>query len=216
MNETSSMTALQIRTVRCFDGLHHSFELLEFYYRPLHSICAKIPDDSAKVVPALAHCWGIVDTLHRIRSIALAVPALNQKHPEMRAFLTATQLAETFRHYIQHLSGELSKDPPNTFPVWGSLAWVDEIDNQKSHLVMFGAVMGETSFRGCVYDRLNNAWVSKVCLTVGNSSFNFDTIFEAALRFKDFVLPFVLAKGGVTVEHKEKLPMVTMAISRSG
>ncbi|RWC31566.1 hypothetical protein [Mesorhizobium sp.] len=213
---TVELTPLQVRTVRCFDGLHYSFELLDFYYRDLHSICSKIPSGSSNVVPALAHCWGFVDTLHRIRSIALALPSLNQKRQEMRAFLTITQLSETFRHYIQHLSGELSKDSPNTFPVWGSLAWVDDLDDQKSHLVMFGAVMGNTSFTGCVYDTWNNAWVSRVCLTLENSSFNFDPIYEAAMRFKGFVLPFAAEKGGAVVEYREKLPIMTMTMSRGG
>ncbi|WP_376702190.1 hypothetical protein RQ479_18865 [Mesorhizobium sp. ISC25] len=208
------LTPLQIRTTRCLDGLHYSFELLTYFHQSLHSICSKIPEGTSNVVPALAHCWGFVDTLHRIRSIVLALPTLSQKGAEIRAFLKATDLAETFRHYIQHLSSELSK-APHTFPVWGSIAWVDEYDDQKSHVALFGAMMGDTTFAGCVYDRLNKAWVSKVCLTVAQHSFNFDPIFEASVRFRDFVVPFIVDGGATPIELLDKPPIFTMRVLHS-
>src|SRR5262245_144033 len=117
------LSALDLRKLRCMDGLHYSFQMLELSHDSLWTICCGIPGDNFNAVRGLASCWSFIDSLHRIREIAQAVPGLGRKHPEMRAFLDATELAEEFRHYIQHLRGELSHDPPNSFPVWGSLAW---------------------------------------------------------------------------------------------
>jgi hypothetical protein len=147
--------------------------------------------DNSQVVPALAACWGFIDTLYRIREIARSIPNLSSKHAEMRAFISASSLAEDYRHYIQHLRGELAKDPPNSFPVWGSLSWVDQTTPQRAHIAILGAHIQGTRYTGCVYDTVQNQWVSKVCLGVNEKSFNFDTIFLSSLRFESFILPFL-------------------------
>lgn len=33
-----------IRLVKCFDGLHYSFELLEHIYSSLHEVCLQVTD----------------------------------------------------------------------------------------------------------------------------------------------------------------------------
>lgn len=133
------LSSLDIRKIRCLDGLHFSFQLLKHNYAGLWETCCKIPIDNSQAIPALAACWGFIDALHRIREITQSVPGLSAKHPEMRVFLAATSLAEDYRHYIQHLSNELAKDPPNTFPVWGSLSWVDKTNSQRTHTAILGA-----------------------------------------------------------------------------
>ncbi|MCH8863108.1 MAG: hypothetical protein IID51_11425 [Proteobacteria bacterium] len=203
-------TILEVRNIRCFDGLHYSFELLSYFHSNLHPMCCEIIDDNAKVIPALACAWGFVDALHRIREISQSLPRLGDKHPEMRAFLSATALAEDYRHYIQHLRGELSKDPPNGFPVWGSLSWVDDKNEAESHIALFGAQIEGTGYSGCVYDRLEKKWVSKVCLGVGHRSFNFDKVYDSVLRFKEFVLPFVIEGASEEIKLHNKLPIMTM------
>jgi hypothetical protein len=106
------LNVITLRKIRCLDGLHYSFQLLRHYHSGLWETCCEIPSDNTKIIPALAACWGFVDALHRIREIAQSIPGLSAKHTEMRAFLSASGLAEEFRHYIQHLRGELAKDPP--------------------------------------------------------------------------------------------------------
>lgn len=128
----------------------------------------------------------------------------------MRAFIDATVLAEDYRHYIQHLREELAKDPPNTFPVWGSLSWVDENNPARSHIAILGAQIGSTGYTGCVFDTAEKKWVSKVCLGVGQTSFNFDPIYEDCIRFKNFVLPYLFDGASEKVKFHEKLPIVTI------
>lgn len=206
------VTKLQVRNIRCLDGLHYSFELLEHFHKALHATCCEILHDNSKVIPALACCWGFVDTLHRIREIGQSIPGLSAKHQEMRAFLSETALAEDYRHYIQHLRIELSKDPPNTFPVWGSLSWVDGSSDERSYVAIFGAYLSGTSYTGCVYDTVNRVWVSKVCLGVDHRSFNFDPIYEAALRFKKFVMPFLIKGNSEAIKFHNNLPIITIDI----
>jgi len=204
------VTQVEVRNICCFDGLHYSFELLGYFYQGLHKVCCAIPADNSKVIPALASCWGFIDTLHRIREIAQAIPGLSVKHQEMRAFLEATTLAEEYRHYIQHLRHELGKDPPNSFPVWGSLSWVDENKPDRSYIAIFGADIGGVNYTGCVYDTVEKKWVSKVCLGVNQKSFNFDPLYEACVRFKNFVLSYLLDSASENVKVHEMLPIITV------
>ncbi|MBD3813768.1 MAG: hypothetical protein IE917_16305 [Betaproteobacteria bacterium] len=204
------LSTLDIRKIRCLDGLHYSFGLLSHFYSGLWETCCRIPEDNSQIVPALASCWGFVDALHRIREISQSVPGLSAKHPEMRVFLSVTDLAEDYRHYIQHLRGELAKQPPNTFPVWGSLSWVDPVIPTRSNIAILGAQIQGTNFTGCVYDTVECRWVSTVCLGIDNRSFNFDSIFLAAQRFKAFILPTLVTDASVEVQFHDKLPIVSV------
>jgi len=206
------LNAISLRRILCLDGLHYSFQLLKYYHSGLWETCCQIPLDNTKVISALAACWGFVDTLHRIREIAQSLPDLSSKHIEMRAFLSASSLAEEYRHYIQHLRRELAKDPPNPFPVWGSLSWVDAENLKKSHTAFLGVQIPGTTYSSCVYDSQEKSWVSKVCLGVNEKSFNFDKIFDSAIRFKDFILPFLLEGSSDEIKFREKLPIFSMEV----
>jgi len=207
------LTHLDLRKTRCLDGLHYSFEILKYYYVGLHDSCCKITADNSNVIPALASCWGFVDALHRIREIALSTPGVNARNQEMRAFLGATELAEEFRHYIQHLRGELSHNPPNTFPVWGTLAWVDRNNNKRTYIAILGAQIQGTNNSGCVYDTVKKEWVSMVCLGVNQKSFNFDLIYKASLRFQDYIIPHLVESASDEVTFHEKLPIITVELN---
>lgn len=201
-----------IRIVKCLDGLHYSFAILEHIYSSLHETCSRVKADHSSLVPTLWRCWSFVDLVHRIREIALALPGLSRKDKDLVAFLDATKLAEEFRHYIQHLRSELSKKEVNPFPVWGSLAWVDPDNPSCSYMVVIGAQISGTSHTGCVFDTVEKKWVSRVCLGVAGRSFNFDPIYEACLRFRDFVVPWALSTYKPGVQMTTELPIVTMQV----
>ncbi|MGE0085766.1 MAG: hypothetical protein AB7S75_15255 [Desulfococcaceae bacterium] len=206
---------IELRKIRCLDGLHYSFEILEYFYSHLYEICCLISEDYHNVVKALASCWGFIDALHRIREIAQSTPGINVKHKEMRAFLNDTKIAEEYRHYIQHLRGELANNPPNTFPVWGAISWVDPKINNKCHIAIFGAQIKGTNFSSCVYDTLNNEWVSKVCLGVGEKSFNFDIIYKAVEKIRDYLIPAIIEGASKEIKFHDKLPIMTVEFRRN-
>jgi hypothetical protein len=166
-----------------------SFAMLEHIYEDLHGVCADVKANTRSLSLAFLRCWSFIDTVHRIRELAQVVPGLSLKRAEVRRFLEATSIAEVFRHYIQHLRSELSKAPGNTFPVWGSLSWVDPDDPALTHTALAGAQVGETRFVGCVFDTVERKWVSKVSLSVDDRSFNFDPIYSECMQFRDFVVP---------------------------
>ena len=144
----------------------------------------RIPTDNSQLFPALAACWSFIDSLYRIRQIAQGAPKVNARSPEMRSFLSATRIADEYRHYIQHLRREVAKDPPNSTPVYGSLSWVDPISPQTCHTVLLGVVPSDQSNTSCVFDTRHNRWVSRVCLGVASLSFNFDPIYDATFAAK--------------------------------
>jgi hypothetical protein len=204
--------ATDIRLVRCLDGLALSFAILQHIHADLHVVCANVKSNKDALSPAFWRCWSFVDTVHRIREVAQAVPGLSTKTPELRLFLDATVIAKEFRHYIQHLRSELSNIPGNTFPVWGSLSWVDPEDPMLTHTVLAGARVGETQYTGCVFDTVERQWVSKVSLSIIGHSFNFDPIFAACMRFRDFVVPWLLATYSPGFKFEEEVPVISARI----
>lgn len=203
---------IDTRKLLCFDGLHYSFETMKYFYAGLYEACVAIPKDRGSVIPALASCWGFIDALHRVREISLSTPGINSRSAQMRSFLVKTELAEKYRHYIQHLRCELARNPPNTSPVWGSLSWIDGEDNSKCHTAMFGAQIEGTSVSSCVYDTFEKKWVSKVCLSIGDNAFNFDPIYSSAMGFKDFIIPTLVDGAPDEVKFHDKLPILTMSV----
>ena len=201
-----------VRIVKCLDGLQYSFKILEHIYPSLHEVCAQVKVDHASLIPALWRCWSFVDVVHRIREVAQAVPGLSKRNKELVTFLEATKLAEEFRHYIQHLRSELSKITVNPFPVWGSLAWVDPDNPACSYVVVFGSQVNGTSYTGCVFDTVEGKWVSQVCLGVNDKSFNFDPIYEACLKFRDFVIPWALSTYNPGIQMIAELQIVTIQL----
>lgn len=204
--------ATDIRLVRCLDGLALSFAILQHIHADLHVVCASITSNKDALPPAYWRCWSFIDTVHRIREVAQAVPGLGRKTPELRLFLDATAIAEKFRHYIQHLRSELSKIPGNTFPVWGSLSWVDLEDSLLTHTVLAGAQVGDTQYPGCVFDTVERQWVSRVSLSVVGHSFNFDPIFATCMRFRDFVVPWLLNTCAPGFKFEEEVPVISARI----
>ena len=200
------------RLIRCLDGLDMSFAMLEHIYAELHATCARIRTDKHQLAPAFWRCWSSIDTVHRVREVSVSVPGLGAKTPQLKMFLSATSIAEGFRHYIQHLRKEISKSPGNTFPVWGSLSWVDPDDASLTHMVMAGAQVGETSYVGCVFDTVRRCWVSNVALNVNQLSFNFDPIFDECMKFREFVIPWLLEKYSPGVQVREELPISSVRL----
>ena len=199
------MNPLATRHLKVLDGMRFSFRLLEHHYRGLYPSCVLIPKDNAQVVPALASCWGFIDSLHRLRELTAAAPGLGGKKPEVKRFLAATSLAEDCRHYIQHLRHELAKSQPSPFPVWGSLSWVDQA---LTHTVIIGTRLPEVQYSGAVFDTHERRWLSKVCLGVENSSFNFDPIFEETKAFEQFVIPWLLAQHVGVLTVSQQFPII--------
>lgn len=207
-------SATDIRKVKCLDGLHYSFELLEYNYSTMYESCLAIKKEKNNIIPVLSKCWSFIDLVHRIREIAQVLPGLSGRSEELHTFLNATSIAEDYRHYIQHLRRELSKKDVNKFPVWGTLAWVDGKDNSVSHLAVIGARIEGTNYSGCVYDSLNKAWVSKVCLGLDRKSFNFDPIYVECIKFKQFILPWVHSTYEPGIHITEEFPIITMNLRK--
>lgn len=208
-------SSTDIRLVKCLDGLHYSFELLEHAYKHLHDTCDGINTDTTMLIPALSKCWMIIDLVHRIRELAQALPGLSTKNQELRTFLHATNVAENFRHYIQHLRGELSKSDINPFPVWGTLSWVDLKDPTKCYIAIAGASLPNTQYTSCVYDVHERKWVSNVTLGVANLSFNFDPIYALSCQFRDFVIPWIVEKYSPGISMSENACVITIKTAPS-
>lgn len=199
-----------IRIVKCLDGLHYSFETLSYIYSSLHEICSKIKDDSSSLIPALWQCWSFVDIVFRIREIGQSLPGLNKRNKDLVMFLDETILIEDYRHYIQHLRGELTKKEANPFPVWGSLTWTDTNDPLRSYIVFIGAQTADISYTGSVFDIVEQKWVSRVCLGILGKSLNFDPMYASCIQFRDFVIPWILSTYEPGIKLTTRLPIVTM------
>lgn len=186
------------------------FEIIYLNYKNLYEICSEINDDQTNIAKALSQSWSIMDMTHRIREIAQSVPGLNKKNPELLRFLRNTAEIERCRHYIQHLRGELAKPAPSPYPVWGSLSWVDPHNDVNSFIAIIGVRNKGVNYSGCVYDRLEKKWVSKVTLGVENISINFDPLYVEVNKFRDFIIPWIQDNLNLTVELKKTIPVFSV------
>lgn len=204
-----------LRVLKCFDGLQHSFALLNHIYPPLYDLCLQLPTDPSALTPALWRCWSFVDVVHRLREVSQAIPGLSHKERHLVSFLEATTIVETYRHYIQHLRAELSKPTLDPYPVWGSLSWEDPMDPLCAHTIVFGVQIPGTGYSSCVLDLHKARWVSKVCLGIAGYSLNFDPIYNAALTFQDFILPWTLKAYKPGVKIRGTMPILTTKVAMS-
>ncbi len=196
---------IDTRKLKCLDGLHYSFEMLNLNYESLYDVCTKVTENQTNIIKALSQCWSIIDIVHRIREISQGIPGLNKNERKLLTFLQKTKEIEFCRHYIQHLRGELSKSNP--FPVWGSLSWVDPQDTARSFIAVMGAQVEGIQYSGCVYDRLEKRWVSRVTLGVNHLSINFDPLYEATIEFQDFVIPWIIKNNHANLEIRHNIPI---------
>ena len=205
------MDTLAIRKLRILDGMYVSFRMLEHYHGQMYPACVSIGRDRAATISALTACWGFIDAMHRLRELTQATPGLGVKGVEVRRFLSATALAEDSRHYVQHLREELNRTDAPPDPVWGSLSWVDEHDPLKAHTAVVGAQLPGVQYQSAVFDRQELRWVSKVSLGVGGRSFNFDPLFDEAMRFERFVIPWLIGQlPGLDTKDQPQIISVTV------
>jgi hypothetical protein len=201
------------RLFRFLDGFHHSLALLQIQYADLCSVQARLtPEDQDLIMRGMSLAWSIVDSVHRVRELAEALPGFKGNDQERRDFLAATSIAEDFRHYIQHLRGELSKPTIDNFPVWGSFNWVDPKDDKQCHLAVMGTLVGNISLQSCIFDRLENRWVSKIALSIKGQSFNVDPIYAATIRICEHAVGWILDLKVGQLQVHEKIQTFSMRI----
>ncbi|MFN7966185.1 MAG: hypothetical protein U0V87_10910 [Acidobacteriota bacterium] len=200
-----------MRRVKVLDGLYYSFRLLEYFHGILYPSCCSIRSSVTGLVPAIASAWGFIDALHRARQLSQLVPGLGRRHLELRRFLAETELAETYRHYIQHLRRELADESAHDFPVWGSISWADPEVLTLSHTAVIGTVPPDVSvtMTSAVFDWVENRWVSRVSLGIRGSVFNFDPLFQEAQKFENFVVPWMAEKGNIELVYGDAVPVVS-------
>ena len=205
----------QIKLIKCVDGLHFSFGMIDHFYKDLHQDCINLPKEDSNVVKVISKCWGFVDSLHRIREIIQSLPTINpSKTPQIRIFLEKTKHFEDFRHYIQHLRGELCKSPPNQHPVWGSISWVDENDDMLVHTAVIGSNIPGTQHTSCVYDTVNECWVSKVCLGIENKSLNFDPLYNEIKTVQKFIMPKLFESFSGKIKTTSEVHIMSFKLSK--
>jgi hypothetical protein len=141
-----------------------------------------------------------------------AIPTLNQDDRHVRKFLSNTKLAENFRHYVQHFRNELLESKYGKFPVFGSLSWIDNEDNMRCHVAIIGSQLNGIKHSGLVYDRQNNRFISRVSLSRGNESYNFDLMYNATLEFKRFIIDYLDQKSVLQEADEDSITIFTYQI----
>jgi hypothetical protein len=177
------------RLLRFLEALFFSSAILNKQYLQISSIQKNLhPNDGEKLLEAIALIWGIVDTIHRIRELTEALPGIKGNDPATKNFIATTEITEQFRHYIQHLRGELSRKDIHDFPVWGSFSWVNPLNDKQCYLAITGIMTDGIKYNACVYDRWEDRWVSKTALSIKELSFNTDPMVQVTLEFCKYIV----------------------------
>jgi hypothetical protein len=197
------------RLFRFLDGFHQSLALITIQYADLCAVQSRLtPEDQVLIMRGISLAWSIVDSVHRVRELAEAMPGLKASDKERRDFLAATAIAEGFRHYIQHLRGELSKPEIDNFPVWGTFSWVDPKDDKQCYSALTGTIVGKISIQSCVFDSWEKRWVSKVTISIRGQSFNIDPIYAATIRFCKHAVQWIVGLKSGQFKVQENIPVV--------
>ncbi len=144
--------------VLAIDALRLSLEIEKAMHsrlwRVLHRI-EKLDDASpprpAAVLDAIALSWQLIDTTHKIRTLADQVRGLSHSTPAYQLFLRNTARTEDFRNFFQHLGTEIPKLPLNTNPIMGVLSWVTRVSS-KSRTIVYGTFPKDGNFYSLVLD----------------------------------------------------------------
>jgi hypothetical protein len=198
------------RLLRFLDGINLSFQMLNHAHDHLYATCSKLKGNPKMLPVAFWLAWSFVDALNRIRELAQAVPGLGSKTPELATFLEVTEIAVTYRNYIQHLRQELSKRNSNEVPVWGVLSWVDPSDSTIAHIALAGAAVGNTKYPSCVFDTQTGKWVSRVTLCIQETAFNFDPIYDSCVGFSEYILPWITKTYTPGITTLDELPIYSV------
>jgi len=203
---------IELRYVQIFEALVTAIAMCELHSRELYDDVDKLNEEPEKLLRVLSRVWGIVDDIYRVRQLVQSIPGLNMRTPQMRRFITGTEITETFLHYIQHLRQELTKPESITTPVWGSLSWIDPLDETKCYTAVLGRVDGEVQNYSCVFDRYEKKWVSRVAINIKGASFNIDPVLEEVQRAKSYVLQWLTDRSSFALEVKVEYPVFAMKI----
>lgn len=79
-------------------------------------------------------------------------------------------------------------------------------------MALAGAQIGETQYAGLILDTVEKKWVSRVALSVGGLSFNFDLIAAECMEFRNFILPWLVQKYAPGINIKDELPIISTRI----
>ncbi len=200
------------KIIRLLDGMRYALRLLEYNQQSLYNACLLIKKNKPDLIPALSHCWQIIDMTHRIREMSQAIPTLSNDNRCLKTFLSNTKSAENFRHYIQHLRTELLHSKHGKFPVFGSLSWVDNTDNRKCHIAIMGSQLNGIKHFGLTSNRQDKRFVGRVELSLGNEPYNFDLAYETILKFQKFIMPYLDKRSGLHKTEKEDIVIFTHQI----
>lgn len=201
--------SIQMRYVQLFEALVTGIAMCELHNRELYSDISVLRENPGRLLRVLANVWSLVDDIYRIRQLVQSVPGLNVRSPEMRRFLSKTEVVEILRHYIQHLRMELAKPESITTPVWGSFSWIDPLDELTCHTAILGRTSGKVEHYSCVYDRFENKWVSRTAINIKGTTFNIDPVVDEVDRIKVFVLNWLTKQSSDSLSLKVEYPVVT-------
>jgi hypothetical protein len=130
--------ALNERQSIYLDGIRYAIEMADIAYSRLaqNLLAYSIHSDTSpkkltQHADLFLDAWSFVDSVHRLREIAMQMPITKKNAPGLVAFLNSTKHAEEMRHIGQHLRRELDAIEQRHQPVHGILSWIYVIDIER-------------------------------------------------------------------------------------
>lgn len=128
---------------RFLEGVRFSVEMTQLSSTRLRglltaiSLQGKYPSEVWPVPAAGAFldAWSMVDSIHRLRELLLAMPKMKKHGSLLEIFMRASSAVEPLRNRIQHLKGDLVNPQLVQLPVWGTLGWLWIVDASLSRFI---------------------------------------------------------------------------------
>lgn len=87
------------------------------------SLDREAPLTRARLTLVYMHTWVVVDVIHRLRLLLLAMPGL-KRSPEVELAIRKFNEVGPLRDGFQHVDERLQDAVTNAWPLWGSVSWI--------------------------------------------------------------------------------------------
>ena len=79
-------------------------------------------------------------------------------------------------------------------------------------IAVVGTQLPGVGYSGCVFDTKARQWVSKVTLGLGNRAVNIDPLYEATMKYRGFIEPWIIQHFGDRLSILKEIPLLRYGI----
>jgi len=134
------------------------------------------------VLDVYNYVFALIDNLVRYQKIAAAIPLLNKKEKESRAFETALGDLKDARDQLQHINNDIEND--YTGPLLGAIYWASGFTQ---YAISFNDIGRKRSSSGLVFDTHELKYVHEFCYVYNEKYYDLGKAIKGMRTFNKYI-----------------------------